>query len=93
MHAKAMELSQKHPQYTFLGINTDTHYKKWRSIILQSGYDKSQEFQFDDIEDATQKLVLNSSSKAIIIDKDGTILQSNTSLFSTRIENMLAAEY
>jgi hypothetical protein len=93
MHAKAMELSQKHPQYTFLGINTDRHYKKWRSIILQSGYDKSQEFQFDDIEDATQKLVLNSSSKAIIIDKDGTILQSNTSLFSTRIENMLAAEY
>jgi hypothetical protein len=89
MHSKAVELSKKHPEYDFLGINTDTHFKKWRSIVLQSGYNKTYEFQFDDIEDAQQKLVINSANKAIILDKDGSILQNNSSLFSTNIESLL----
>jgi hypothetical protein len=89
MHSKAVELSKKYPEYDFLGINTDTHFKKWRSIILQSGYSKTSEFQFDDIEDATQKLVINSANKAIILDKNGSILNSNSSIFSTNIETLL----
>ncbi|MFT5435848.1 MAG: hypothetical protein ACI840_000488 [Ulvibacter sp.] len=89
MHSKAVELSKKYPEYDFLGINTDTHFKKWRSIVLQSGYNKASEFQFDDIEDAQQKLVINSANKAIILDKDGSILQNNSSLFSTNIESLL----
>ena len=89
MHSKAAELSEKHPEYDFLGINTDTHFKKWRSIVLQSGYSKTSEFQFDDTEDAKKKLVINSANKAIILDKDGSILQNNSSLFSTNIESLL----
>lgn len=89
MHSKAVELSKRYPEYDFVGINTDTHFKKWRSIVLQSGYKKTSEFQFDDIEDATQKLVINSANKAIILDKDGSILDSNSSLFSTNIESLL----
>ena len=89
MHSKAVELSIKHPEYDFLGINTDNHFKKWRSIVLQAGYDKTFEFQFDNIEDATEKLVINSANKAIILDEDGSIIDSNSSLFSTNIESLL----
>lgn len=89
MHAKSVELSKKYPQYDFIGINTDTHFKKWRSIVLQSGYDTSAEFQFDDIEDAMQRLIINSANKAIILDKNGAILERNSSLFSTDIESLL----
>jgi len=89
MHSQAVELSEKYPEYDFLGINTDTHFKKWRSIVLQAGFDKTSEFQFDDIEDATQKLIINSANKAIILDKNGAILEGNSSLFSTNIESLL----
>ena len=89
MHSKAAELSKEHPEYDFIGINTDTHFKKWRSIVLQAGFNKTSEFQFDDIEDAMKKLVINSSNKAIILDKNGSILQNNSSLFSTNINSIL----
>ena len=89
MHSKAAELSKEHPEYDFIGINTDTHFKKWRSIVLQAGYDRTSEFQFEDIEDAKKKLVINSSNKAIIINKNGSILQNNSSLFSTNINSIL----
>tara|TARA_R110000772_G_scaffold85368_1_gene179422 strand:- start:341 stop:1462 length:1122 start_codon:yes stop_codon:yes gene_type:complete len=91
MHSQAVELSEKYPEYEFIGINTDTHFKKWRSIVLQSGFDRTSEFQFDDIQDATQKLIINSANKAIILDKNGSILDSNSSLFSTNIESLLLA--
>lgn len=86
IHTKAAELYSKYPEYDFIGINTDTHFKKWRGVVAKSGYDKSHEFQFDDIDDAEKKLVINSANKAIIIDESGIILKSNTSLFDQNIE-------
>jgi len=91
MHAKASELEKNYPHYDFLGINTDTHFKKWRNVILQSRYDTTFEYQFENIEEAKRKLVINSANKAIILKKDGMILENNSSLFNKDIETLLGS--
>lgn len=89
IHSKASELQSKFPEYDYIGINTDTNFKKWRNIVLKSGYNKDFEFQLENIDEAEQELVINSINKAIIISKDGIILESNTNLFSKSIEGLL----
>ena len=89
IHAKAAELNAKYPEYDFIGVNTDTHFKKWRGVVTQSGYNRTNEYQFDDIDEAKKKLVINSANKAILIDGNGIILEGNTSLFNIKIENTL----
>lgn len=89
IHIKAAELKSKYPEYDFIGINTDTHFKKWRTIVTKSGYDTSMEFQFDNIDEAEKKLILNAASKTFIVDKDGTIIDRTLSLFSSNMEAQL----
>ncbi|MAM27550.1 MAG: hypothetical protein CMC13_00860 [Flavobacteriaceae bacterium] len=89
IHSKAAELSSKYPEYHFIGINTDTHFKKWRKAVKASGYKESCEFQFEDIKSAEKTLVLNSHNKAMIVSKDKKILESNTNLFDSKIEAQL----
>jgi len=91
IHTKASELRSKYPEYDFIGINTDTHFKKWRAVVLKAGYDKTYEYQFDNITQAQRKLVLNSVNKAFIVDKKGIIAESNTNLFNKDIETQLLA--
>lgn len=89
IHAKAAELNSKYPEYDFIGVNTDTHFKKWRSVVTQAGYNRINEYQFDNIDEAEKKLVINSANKAIVMDADGIILEGNTSLFNINIEATL----
>jgi fructose-specific component phosphotransferase system IIB-like protein len=89
IHTKAAELRSKFPEYDFVGINTDTHYKKWLNVVKQSNYNRDREYQFENINDAETKLVINSVSKAIILNKKGEILESNSNLHNTNIENLL----
>ncbi len=89
IHSKASELKAKYPEYDFIGINTDTHFKKWLHTVKNSGYSHQHEFQFEDIEKAEKVLVINSMNKSIILDEKGVILESNTNLFSKSLEKML----
>ena len=89
IHDQAAELNSKYPEYDFIGINTDTHFKRWRNTVIKYRFDRANEFQFDNIDDAESKLVISSTNKAIIIDKDGIILEGNTSLFNQKIETIL----
>jgi hypothetical protein len=89
IHTKAAELNSKYPEYEFIGINTDSHFKKWRSIVFKSSYNPTNEFQFNNIKEAEKKLLINSANKAIILDKHGIILKGNTSLFDQNIETIL----
>ncbi|WP_432411259.1 TlpA family protein disulfide reductase [Rasiella sp. SM2506] len=91
IHAKVAELSSKYPEFEFIGINTDTHYKKWLNTLTVSGFNKAKEYQIEDIQNAERRLVLYSNSKALIIDKDGVILESNTNIFHSSIEDQLLA--
>jgi len=89
IHFKVSELKSKYPEYDYIGINTDTHYKKWLNIVKRLNYNLSNEYQFENIQEAEKKLVLTSVNKALILDKDGMILEGNTNLLSTEIEELL----
>ncbi len=89
LHSRAAELKSKYPEYDFIGINTDTHFKKWKEVVTKSGYNTVHEYQLDNIIDAENKLLINSINKAIIVDKHGKIRDANTNLFSPTIEDNL----
>ncbi len=89
LHSRAFELKDKYPEYDFKGINTDTHFKKWRGVVQKSGYNKLQEFQLENVKDAEMKLLLNSMNKAIFLDENSIIIDANTNLFSPKFEEML----
>ena len=63
--------------------------KKWLNIVKRLGYNLNNEYQFDNIEVAEKKLVLTSVHKALIVDKDGVIIEGNTNLLSPEIEQQL----
>lgn len=89
LHTRAAELKSKYPEYDFVGINTDTHFKKWRDVIRKSGYENLQEYQLENVKDAELKLLINSMNKAIVLNTRGVILDGHTNLFSPNIEENL----
>lgn len=89
IHKRASELQEKYPKYDFIGLNTDRNRVNWRSIVKASGYDPLKEYQFEDIEDAERKLVINWVNKTIVVNKNGLILEGNTNLFNKQIEHQL----
>jgi hypothetical protein len=89
LHSRSAELKAKYPEYDFIGINTDTHFKKWKDVVRKSGYQELQEYQLENVKDAEIKLLINSMNKAIIIDKNSMILDGHTNLFSPNIEENL----
>jgi len=89
IHERANELRAAYPEYDFIGINTDVNFAKWISIVRNAHYAPTHEFQFDDIDQAEKKLVINWVNKAIIVDKNGMIVEGNTNLFNKYIEKQL----
>jgi len=89
IHTRASELRSKYPEYDFVGINIDTHFKKWLKVIKNSGYDDMTEYQFDNFDEAEMTLIIDSVNKAMIVDGDGTILNGNTNIFDLSIEQEL----
>ncbi|SRX55654.1 hypothetical protein [Aequorivita sp. CIP111184] len=89
IHNRAAELKSKYPEYDFFGINTDTHFKKWRQTVNRSGYNPTTEFQLENLMDADKKLVLNSMNNVFILDKNGVILEGKTNMFNTNFEELL----
>jgi Thioredoxin-like len=86
IHTRANELKAKYPEYDFIGINIDLHFKKWLKIVQNSGYNPSTEYQVENFEVAELKLVIDSVNKAIIVDDQGTILNGNANIFNYSIE-------
>jgi hypothetical protein len=89
IHNRAAELKSKYPEYDFIGINTDSHFKKWRETIQKTGYNPNSEFQLENLIDAEKKLVLSSMNKVIILDKNAVILEGKTNMFNTNFEELL----
>lgn len=89
LHIKARELANKYPEYDFIGINTDTDFRKWHKTILNFKYNTIKEFQLEDKLSSYQKLHINRDGKALIVHKDATIIEGNTYLNSFEIENEL----
>lgn len=89
VHSRSAELKSKYPEYSFLAINTDSHFKKWRNTVKNLALDPALEFQLESLPDAEKKLVLSSMSKAIILDKNSVILDGNTNMFNSDFEELL----
>lgn len=89
LHIRAAELKSKYPEYDFIGINTDTHFKKWRSIVYQSKYDSKHEFQIDNIKEAEKKLLLKYRNNVLILDENAVILEGKTNMFNVNFEQQL----
>lgn len=89
IHNRANELRSKYPEIDFIGINVDKHFKKWLRIVNDSGYKTPFEFQLENFEDAELKLVINNFNKAIVINQEGYILDSNTNIFGVQLEQQL----
>jgi len=89
VHNRSAELKSKYPEYSFLAINRDTHFKKWRNTVKNMGFDPTQEFQLENLPEAEKQLVLSTMSKAIILDKNSVILDGNTNMFNSDFEELL----
>lgn len=89
IHTRASELREKYPEYNFIGINIDTHFKKWRRTVVNAGYNGQYEYQFESFVDAEIKLLVNYINKSIVVDSNQKILNSNSNIFSTQIEEQL----
>lgn len=89
IHRRIAELKSKYPEYDFIGLNTDDHYRNWRATIKKLEYDPEMEYQLENFLEAEKDLVLSSMNKSIIIDKDKTILDGNTNIFNSNFEELL----
>ncbi len=89
IHYKASELNSKYPEYDFIGINTDSNFANWSAIIKKKGYNKAKEYQFNNLSKAEKELVIYSVNKAIIVDKNGVIINGSANLFNPNIEGIL----
>ena len=89
LHKRAAELKAKYPEYDFIGINTDNHFKKWRSIIYKSKYDSKYEYQLENLTDAEKNFILKYINNVIVIDKNGVILDGKTNMFNINFEQQL----
>jgi hypothetical protein len=90
-HIRAAELKSKYPEYNFISINIDTHFKKWRNIVYQSKYDSKYEFQIENFTDAEKKLLLRFVNNVLILDENGVIQEGKTNMFNTNFEEQLLA--
>ena len=89
IHYRISELNSKFPEYDFIGINTDSNFNDWISIINKFGYKKGKEFQFENSSKAEKELVIYTINKAIIVDKTGIIINGSSNLFNINIEEIL----
>ncbi|GEQ86613.1 hypothetical protein ULMS_21210 [Patiriisocius marinistellae] len=89
IHLRIAELKSKFPEYDYIGINTDNHFKKWQKTVLASGYSKTHEYQFENDKEAENELLINSVNKAIIIDNDSKIIDTYSNIFNQGFETKL----
>ena len=89
LHSRAAELKSKYPEYSFIGINVDNHFKKWLDIVKRGNYNTKEEFQLDNITEAQKNFILKPMNKAIILDKNAVILEGKTNMFNMNFEELL----
>lgn len=89
VHKRADELKSKYPEYDFIGINSDNHFRKWRTKVKQEGYDPKMEFQLENPASSEKVFVVRNNSKVIVVDKDDTVLDGNNNMFNVNFEQLL----
>ncbi len=89
-HHKASELKIKYPEINFIAINIDDiNLKSWKSSLKRNNFSLRNEYQFKQPEESMNVLAVYPITKVFIIDKDNSIVNSNTNMFASNFEEQL----
>ena len=80
--ARIAQLTEKKPEYTFVGINCNTDAVRWQSLLNSNQLDVVNQFRTDDFENLKNTLVIGGLNKGIIT-KDGLIVDAFADLYSS----------
>ncbi|MDW5289753.1 hypothetical protein [Formosa sp. PL04] len=88
-HKKVQELMKKYPEVDFIALNIDKDDVNWVNYLNQYQYPLKNEYHFKNPEISRQILALNSINRVMLVNKNRTILNSNTNMFSKDFEEQL----
>ncbi len=89
-HKKASYLSAIYPDIDFVAINTDDEQtKNWLKTIKRHRYNPNTEYEFKYPKCSSEELVIYSTDKVILVDREGKIINAKASLFSSVFEKQL----
>lgn len=80
MHNRIGKLSEKYPDYNFIGINLRTDKARWQSLLDSYALDKSKQYWSDDYDRATHTLIIADPNKSIVA-QDGIILDAFANVY------------
>jgi len=89
VHEKAKDLREKYPEYNFIAINADDHFRKWKRIAETISTDKHTEYQLDNLPSAKLVLILDLPERTIIVDGQGKIINANAAITDMAFEDVL----
>ncbi|MCM4152162.1 transaldolase [Arenibacter sp. N53] len=79
---RVAQLTEKKPEYTFVGINCNTDAVRWQSLLSSNQLDTENQFRTDDFENLKNALVIGGLNKGIIT-KDGLIVDAFADLYNS----------
>ena len=89
-HRKVSELKHKYPEIDFIAINIDdNNFDTWINTLNSNHIPLKNEFKFKNPEESMHTLAVYPMTKVMIIDKDNTIVNSNTNMFANNFEEQL----
>lgn len=89
-HRKVYELKNKYPEIDFIAINIDdNNYKTWINTLNRNRFPLQNEYKFKNPEESMHTLAIYPMTKVMIVDKDNTIVNSNTNMFANNFEEQL----
>ncbi|MEX2349664.1 MAG: thioredoxin-like domain-containing protein [Flavobacteriaceae bacterium] len=89
IHSKVDELRQKYPEFDFIALNTNENQDAWMRVIQRNNFNKEYEYRLNNPQTGINELIINNINKAMIIDKNGVIVDNHTNLFNTYFEQEL----
>lgn len=89
IHSKVDELRQKYPEFDFVALNTNENQDAWMRVIQRNNFNKEFEYRLQEPQTAITDLVINNINKAMIVDKNGVIVDNHTNLFNINFEQEL----
>ena len=88
-HKKVQELTKKYPEIDFIALNIDEDEVNWVEYLKQYKYPIKNEYHFTNPDVSRKILALNSINRVMLINKNGTIFNSNLNMFSKDFEEQL----
>ena len=79
---RVAELKEKHPEYTYIGINLRTDLGRWKNMLDEYELDKSEQYWAENYEEVAHALVVYDPFKSIIA-KDGFIVDAFANVYSS----------